>query len=205
MDHGTRRGETLAEKAYALWQLEGCPDGRAAEYWRRAQEVEERGNGSSNPAAAAGGGASGALPIDLEDGGDHPPAADIPSHDGPSHAGGTPSIAIPPWMLPPDSGDAPIAGEAATDKPWTDDGATDEGEMDWFGLAERQTRRNLASLEALGGCSDLRALTSQHRKLVADNVRFVLTLNARMIDAARLACASPLDARTRTADVPREG
>ena len=30
----------VRERAYVLWRQEGCPTGRADEYWRRAQDFE---------------------------------------------------------------------------------------------------------------------------------------------------------------------
>ena len=30
----------IRERAYLLWQQEGCPENRAEEYWRRAREIE---------------------------------------------------------------------------------------------------------------------------------------------------------------------
>ena len=32
--------QNLRERAYVLWQQEGCPDGRADEYWHRTREFE---------------------------------------------------------------------------------------------------------------------------------------------------------------------
>ena len=32
--------ERLRERAYFLWQEDGCPEGRADEYWERARELE---------------------------------------------------------------------------------------------------------------------------------------------------------------------
>jgi hypothetical protein len=36
--------QTVRERAYFLWQQDGCPEGRAAEYWHRAldQHLRER-------------------------------------------------------------------------------------------------------------------------------------------------------------------
>jgi hypothetical protein len=31
----------VRERAYQLWQSEGCPDGRGEEYWHRAREMIE--------------------------------------------------------------------------------------------------------------------------------------------------------------------
>jgi Protein of unknown function (DUF2934) len=34
------REQHFRERAYILWQQEGCPEGRADEYWRKIQEFE---------------------------------------------------------------------------------------------------------------------------------------------------------------------
>jgi hypothetical protein len=38
----TKRGldQVVRERAYVLWQQEGCPEGRAHEYWHRTREFE---------------------------------------------------------------------------------------------------------------------------------------------------------------------
>lgn len=35
-----RADQRIRERAYALWQQEGCPEGRAEEHWRQACEIE---------------------------------------------------------------------------------------------------------------------------------------------------------------------
>ncbi len=37
-----RAEQRIRERAYLLWQQEGCPEGRADEYWHRACEIEGR-------------------------------------------------------------------------------------------------------------------------------------------------------------------
>jgi hypothetical protein len=32
--------ERIRVRAYHMWEREGCPDGQAAEYWERAQELD---------------------------------------------------------------------------------------------------------------------------------------------------------------------
>ena len=41
----------IRERAYFLWQHDGCPDNRAVEHWCRAREIE--GNASSRDTASA--------------------------------------------------------------------------------------------------------------------------------------------------------
>ena len=46
------RDEIIRERAYHLWESEGRPEGRAAEYWERASELvqmEESGNPGQLP------------------------------------------------------------------------------------------------------------------------------------------------------------
>lgn len=35
-----RAEQRIRERAYLLWQQEGCPENRAEEYWHRAREIE---------------------------------------------------------------------------------------------------------------------------------------------------------------------
>ena len=41
--------ESIARRAYEIWQSEGCPDGRAMEHWLRAvSEVKRQSNGTEH-------------------------------------------------------------------------------------------------------------------------------------------------------------
>lgn len=40
-----RAEQRIRERAYLLWQQEGCPENRAEDYWHQAREIE--GDGSS--------------------------------------------------------------------------------------------------------------------------------------------------------------
>jgi hypothetical protein len=47
--------ERIRARAYALWQAEGRPEGRAEEYWHRAQElIEDEGESGYPPAQSRG-------------------------------------------------------------------------------------------------------------------------------------------------------
>jgi len=41
------RQEEIRRRAYAMWELEGRPEGRHEEHWRRAEEESSRGNAAS--------------------------------------------------------------------------------------------------------------------------------------------------------------
>ena len=44
--------QRLRERAHALWEKEGCPDGRSDEFWHRAQsEIESEANAVHAPTA----------------------------------------------------------------------------------------------------------------------------------------------------------
>jgi hypothetical protein len=47
--------ERVRERAYALWEMEGKPEGRADEYWHRARELIEDETRSGYPPAQARG------------------------------------------------------------------------------------------------------------------------------------------------------
>jgi len=49
---GKTMDERIRDRAYALWELEGRPEGRAAEHWRQARsdvEAEDAGSGLESP------------------------------------------------------------------------------------------------------------------------------------------------------------
>jgi hypothetical protein len=58
--------QRIRERAYFLWQQNGCPDGHADQYWERASEIEATREGDDRR-------------IDIE-GEDGFPASDPPSH-----------------------------------------------------------------------------------------------------------------------------
>jgi Protein of unknown function (DUF2934) len=60
--------QRIRERAYFLWERDGCPDGRSDQFWRRASEVEAAREGEDRL-------------IDIE-GEDSFPASDPPSHGG---------------------------------------------------------------------------------------------------------------------------
>lgn len=39
LDAGTDRDDEIRQIAYRLWQEEGCPDGREAEHWLKAEAI----------------------------------------------------------------------------------------------------------------------------------------------------------------------
>jgi hypothetical protein len=41
--------ELIRQRAYSLWEVEGRPEGRAKEYWHRAQELVESETQRSYP------------------------------------------------------------------------------------------------------------------------------------------------------------
>jgi hypothetical protein len=47
--------ERIRERAYHLWEVEGYPEGRAEEYWYRAQELLEDEMQSAYPPSASRG------------------------------------------------------------------------------------------------------------------------------------------------------
>ncbi len=55
LEDDSRRDQRIRERAYHLWQAEGEPHGREAEYWERARELvgmeESRGAGQISPEA----------------------------------------------------------------------------------------------------------------------------------------------------------
>jgi len=60
--------QRIRERAYFLWQQDGCPDGHADQHWERASEIEGTREGDDKR-------------IDIE-GEDSFPASDPPSHSG---------------------------------------------------------------------------------------------------------------------------
>ncbi len=40
LDPSPEHQQRIRERAYHLWELDGCPDGRDAEYWERARELD---------------------------------------------------------------------------------------------------------------------------------------------------------------------
>jgi hypothetical protein len=51
-----QREQRIRERAYQLWQEDGAPEGRADEYWHRAQKLleDEAQSGSPVPRQAPG-------------------------------------------------------------------------------------------------------------------------------------------------------
>jgi hypothetical protein len=47
--------QRIRERAYRMWEREGRPEGRAEEYWNRAQELIEDERQSAYPPAASRG------------------------------------------------------------------------------------------------------------------------------------------------------
>ncbi|MDR3530078.1 MAG: DUF2934 domain-containing protein [Rhodopila sp.] len=58
--------QRIRERAYFLWQQDGCPDGHADQHWERARDIEAAREGDDRR-------------IDIE-GEDSFPASDPPSH-----------------------------------------------------------------------------------------------------------------------------
>jgi hypothetical protein len=47
--------DEIRERAYQLWLMEGCPEGRADEYWHRARElIEDEGQSAYPPTQSRG-------------------------------------------------------------------------------------------------------------------------------------------------------
>jgi hypothetical protein len=40
MDFEDERQQRIRERAYALWQIAGCPEGQYEAFWRKAAEIE---------------------------------------------------------------------------------------------------------------------------------------------------------------------
>lgn len=89
---GTVTVDQIRERAYELWQADGCPEGRDVEYWLRA-EADLKGESRAGAEAGDGPGGGEAKPMDE-------PAAPRPSRARPRK---------------PASTDAPAAEDAATD------------------------------------------------------------------------------------------
>ena len=49
------REQRIRERAYSMWEADGRPDGRAEQYWNRAQELIEDENLSAFPPSASRG------------------------------------------------------------------------------------------------------------------------------------------------------
>jgi hypothetical protein len=60
--------QRIRERAYLLWEQDGCPDGHANQYWARASKIEAAREEDDRH-------------IDIE-GEDSFPASDPPSHSG---------------------------------------------------------------------------------------------------------------------------
>ena len=63
---GTVTVDQIRERAYELWQADGCPEGRELDYWLRA-EAELKGDasaGGSAEGAAGGSGEADSTPMD---------------------------------------------------------------------------------------------------------------------------------------------
>lgn len=57
LDPSPEHLQRIRERAYHLWEADGCPEGRDAEYWERARELDAI---ASNPGA-------GQMPVDEPD------------------------------------------------------------------------------------------------------------------------------------------
>lgn len=54
-DRLTESDRTIGERAHALWQMEGSPEGRLDEYWHRARELmEDEGQAAYPPTQSRG-------------------------------------------------------------------------------------------------------------------------------------------------------
>jgi hypothetical protein len=53
-DHERDVEQEIRERAYFMWQLDGCPDDTAELYWQRAKERIEAETHSAYPPAASG-------------------------------------------------------------------------------------------------------------------------------------------------------
>jgi Protein of unknown function (DUF2934) len=61
---GTPERDDIARVAYAIWESEGCPEGRDHEHWTRARQLIEEGRADAEyPQAAAGGHGSSPRPV----------------------------------------------------------------------------------------------------------------------------------------------
>ena len=49
------REQRIRERAYSMWEADGRPEGRAEQYWNRAQELIEDENLSAFPPSASRG------------------------------------------------------------------------------------------------------------------------------------------------------
>jgi|tagenome__1003787_1003787.scaffolds.fasta_scaffold7886910_1 hypothetical protein len=54
-EDSAHREQRIRERAYGMWEAEGCPEGRADEYWHRAQELIENESESAYPPSASRG------------------------------------------------------------------------------------------------------------------------------------------------------
>ncbi len=88
---------TVAETAYALWQPEGCRDGRAAEYWRRAEEAHGAADKPTASIAAPGDGGAPSIaapaPPPRSGTGSQPIAQEAPADHPAGHATSDPPAA----------------------------------------------------------------------------------------------------------------
>jgi hypothetical protein len=50
----TAKHQEIAERAYALWEQEGRPDGRNAEHWRKAEQELTKPSGEARQEAPSG-------------------------------------------------------------------------------------------------------------------------------------------------------
>ena len=49
------REQRIRERAYSLWEADGCQEGRAEQYWHRAKELIEDETRSAYPPSASRG------------------------------------------------------------------------------------------------------------------------------------------------------
>jgi hypothetical protein len=54
-EDSAHREQRIRARAYSMWEADGCPEGRADEYWHRAQElIEDEGQSAYPPSASRG-------------------------------------------------------------------------------------------------------------------------------------------------------
>jgi hypothetical protein len=69
-DNDAARKQTIRERAYHLWEADGRPEGRDAEFWERAREltaIEESAGAGQLPNPASVPGADPSAPIHVEE------------------------------------------------------------------------------------------------------------------------------------------
>ena len=54
-ENPAHREQRIRERAYRMWESEGRPEGRAEQYWHRAEELVEDENQAAYPPSASRG------------------------------------------------------------------------------------------------------------------------------------------------------